>query len=437
MKSLRRRLLVSLCIAVLVVGSGLAGIAYRQVNRETKELLDNQLAQTAGIVAGQTVDTGHRSRDDDNDIEVAVWDADGRLQYSSTARIAVPLTHSTGFTEMILGGEPYRVYATNIGGRHIEVTQPVDTREDQAEAAALAAFLPVLVLLPVLALVIAFVIRALLQPVRDVAATVARRDAFAREALQAEGLPAEVMPLVTEINRLLERQNEAVQRERHFIADAAHALRTPLAALQLQADVLDGSDDPAERARRLSELRAGIQRAARLSEQLLSLARIESDTDTDGVGQAVDLDAVLREVQALYQSAAEPQQVTLRLDAHSHARVRGDQRRWLLIFGNLLDNALRYSPRGGRIELLTAAEGTAARMEIWDEGSGLDEDQLERVFERFYCAPGSGSTGSGLGLATVRTLVRQLGGEVTLHNRTDRSGLIARVILPQIKEESR
>jgi len=155
------------------------------------------------------------------------------------------------------------------------------------------------------------------------------------------------------------------------------------------------------------------------------------------VGQAVDLDAVLREVQALYQSAAEPQQVTLRLDAHSHARVRGDQRRWLLIFGNLLDNALRYSPRGGRIELLTAAEGTAARMEIWDEGSGLDEDQLERVFERFYCAPGSGSTGSGLGLATVRTLVRQLGGEVTLHNRTDRSGLIARVILPQIKEESR
>ncbi|MGH8252903.1 MAG: histidine kinase dimerization/phospho-acceptor domain-containing protein, partial [Steroidobacteraceae bacterium] len=282
MKSLRRRLLVSLCIAVAVVGGVSAGIAYQQVNHQTKELLDNQLVQIAGIVAGRSVGPIRLTPVDDEAIEVAVWGTDGKLQYSSIAQMSMPFTQVEGFSEMTLRSEPYRVYARVIDGRRIEIAQPIDARDDQAEAAALAAFLPLLVLLPVLALVIALVIRALLQPVKDFAAAVARRDILSREALQAAGLPTEVEPLVDEINRLLERQHEAVQRERHFITDAAHALRTPLAALQLQADVLDGSSDPAERALRLRELRAGIQRAARLSEQLLSLARIESGADTSG-----------------------------------------------------------------------------------------------------------------------------------------------------------
>jgi two-component system, OmpR family, sensor kinase len=429
MKSLRWRLLVSLCIAVSVVGTLLAGFAYRQVNHETKELLDNQLAQIAGIVGGRTIDSMRSSAVDDDAIEVAVWGADGKLQYSSIAQIGMPLTQVTGFSEMILRSEPYRVYATVIGGRRIEIAQQVDTREDQAEAAALAAFLPILVLLPVLGLVIALVIRAQLQPVREVAAAVARRDTFSRETLQAERLPTEVVPLVDEINRLLERQNEAVQRERHFIADAAHALRTPLAALQLQADVLDGSSDPVERSMRLAELRAGIQRAARVSDQLLSLARIESETDASG--QVVDVDATLHELRALYQPVAAANRITLQIYAASNTRVRGDHRRLLLIFGNLLDNALRHSPAGGRVELFADAQGGAARIEIRDEGPGLESDQLERVFKRFYSAPGSSSAGSGLGLATVESLVRQLGGQASLQNRTDRTGLIARVTLPQ------
>ncbi|MGH8212935.1 MAG: ATP-binding protein, partial [Rhodanobacteraceae bacterium] len=270
---------------------------------------------------------------------------------------------------------------------------------------------------------------ALLQPVRDVAAAVARRDILSREGLQAARLPTEVEPLVDEINRLLERQHEAVQRERHFIADAAHALRTPLAALQLQADVLDGSSDPAERALRLSELRAGIQRAARLSEQLLSRARTEFGAESSG--RSVDVDVTLSDLRALYQPAATAQGVTLQFVAESGISVRGDQRRLLLICGNLLDNALRHSPSAGCIELFAAAQDGAARIEIRDEGPGLEPDQLERVFKRFYCAPGSQGTGSGLGLATVENLVRQLGGHVSLHNRADRRGLIARVILPQ------
>ena len=428
MTSLRGRLLVSLWIVIAIVGAASALVAYRQVNSEAKDLLDNQMQQIAAIVATQSAGVP-RTAQFDEDIEVGVWDADGKLKYSSTAAMSTPVATTPGFTETTLGRKSYRVYSAVLGEHHIEIAQPIDTREDQAEAAALAAFLPLLILLPVLALVIAWVIRRVLQPVREVAAAVSQRHVLSSEALQWQSLPKEIAPLAEEINRLLERQGLAVQRERHFIADAAHALRTPLAALQLQADVLDGSADPRERAARLKELRAGIQRATRLAEQLLSLARIESATEVNG--HVVNLDEALQEVQAIYAPIATVAGVTLSIEGEPGMIVRGDTSRVLLICGNLLDNAVRYTPPGGCIDLNVASDSGAARIEIRDEGPGLKPDQFERVFERFYSVPGDHNTGSGLGLATVESVVKQLGGQVSLHNRTDRSGLIARVVLPQ------
>ncbi len=280
MRSLRRRLLVALWIAVSCIGAVSALIAYLQVSHQAKGLLDNQLEQVAQLVAGRDPPAGHAAVNEDSDIEVGTWNRDGTLQYTSSPLLQRPRATAPGFSDVILGQEPYRLYAAQLGDLHVEVAQPVDVRDDQAEAAALSALLPMLLLMPVLAIVIALVIRALLQPVRNLAVAVARRDAFAEAPLDARGLPSEVAPLVEEINKLLTRQREAAQRERSFIADAAHALRTPLAALQLQADVLDGSSDPAERATRLAELRAGIQRATRLSRQLLELARIPSRART-------------------------------------------------------------------------------------------------------------------------------------------------------------
>jgi len=432
MRSLRRRLSVSLLLAVSLVGTVLAAIAYRQASLQTRELLDNQLRQIASIVAAQAGPLSAATEGPHNDLEVGIWGADGKLQYASTQHMRIPLNAKAGFSDVQLSSEPYRVYAAQIDGRRIYVAQPLDVRDDQAEGAALAAFVPILLLLPVLAIVIGGVIRALLQPMRAVADSVSHRDLFDRTALQTRALPSEVAPLVEEINRLLHRQSEAVQRERHFIADAAHALRTPLAALQLQADVLDGSSNPVERQRRLAELRAGIQRATRLSEQLLSQARIESNEDSEQ--ETADVDMALHELEALYRPTAAAMQITLQLDTRSHATVRGPARRLLLICGNLLDNALRYTPGNGCIDVLAKTDGGMVRVEIWDEGPGLDPEQLGRVFERFYRAPGDASTGSGLGLASVDSLVRQMCGKVSLHNRADRSGLIARVILPLASE---
>jgi signal transduction histidine kinase len=143
------------------------------------------------------------------------------------------------------------------------------------------------------------------------------------------------------------------------------------------------------------------------------------------------LDPALEEVAAFYAASASAKQIDLVADANSSARVYGNARRLTLIFGNLLDNSLRYTPAGGHIRIRASVTGGVARVEVWDEGCGLPPSELERVFERFYRAPGSEeSTGSGLGLATVDALVRQLGGQVALENRVDHTGLVAIVTLP-------
>jgi two-component system OmpR family sensor kinase len=428
MTSLRRRLLLSSSLAVGIVGLTCATVAYRQVSEQTRTLLDDQLAQIARLAA-QTVDGSEIQSRGDEDIVVSVWDADRKLRFSSATALGLPLLPA-GFAEVELKGEPYRVYSTLIAARHIAVAQPVDIRDDQAEAAALAAFLPLLVLMPVLAVVLALVIRAQLKPVRNLAAQVAQRSPFERAGLEAAGLPAEVLPLVDEINRLLGRQNAAAQRERQFVTDAAHALRTPLAALQLQADVLEGATNPQEYAARFTDLRAGVRRAAHLSDQLLSVAR--SKPAADPQVPSVEVAALLREVLDLYQPAAAAAGVALRLRPDARATVRADARRLLLIFGNLVDNALRYTPAGGEIELRARSAGDAVEIEVLDQGPGLPAAELTRVFEPFYRAAGDPGGGSGLGLATVANLVTELGGRVELRNREDRSGLVAGITLPLV-----
>ena len=425
MTSLRRRLLLSICVAIAVVGLICAGIAYRQVSDETRTLLDDQMRQIARLAA-MTVDGSEIAKGGDEDIVVSVWGTDLRLKFSTKPALGLQ-PRAAGFAEVLLQGEPYRVYSTIIAGRHIGVAQLIDIRDDQAEAAAFAAFLPLLVLMPVLAIVVALVIRAQLRPVQQLATQIAQRGPFERDALEAAGLPQEVAPLVDEINRLLAHQHAAAQRERQFVADAAHALRTPLAALQLQADVLEGAADAGDYAARFADLRGGIRRAAHLSEQLLSVARLTPAADA-GVSP-LGVAAVLREVIDLYQPAAAAANVTLRLDAPTAAQVRADSRRLLLIFGNLVDNALRHTPAGGKVALVANSAGDSVQIEVQDEGPGIPDAELARVFEPFYRAAADQGGGSGLGLATVASLVKELSGHVGLQNRTDRSGLLARVTL--------
>jgi two-component system OmpR family sensor kinase len=230
----------------------------------------------------------------------------------------------------------------------------------------------------------------------------------------------------------MRRLETTVTREKQFVTDAAHALRTPLTALQLQVDVLDGGQDPQEKAARLAELRAGIRRVIRLSEQLLSLARNESVAGP--ITEKTDLRQSLEDVSQLYGAAARVGDIRVHVESNAPVAVPGNARRIALIFGNLVDNAIRYSPAGGSVHVRASIVAGRARIEVWDEGAGLPPQELERVFERFYRAPGDKSNGSGLGLSTVDSIVRQLGGNVWLENRADAAGLIAIVTLPVVEQ---
>jgi signal transduction histidine kinase len=431
------------------VGLVSTGIVFLQAERETQAQVDYQMQQVAQIVAGQVFESGdpnveisdtklfpsiHVRHDKDDDLIVSVRDEAGRLLYASRSTRhlptkVLPAFDTLGFQTRRIGHDSFRVFAARSAkGLTIQVAQSMDVILEAEGGFALATLLPLGLLLPILAIVLGWAIRRQLRPLNSTTAAIAARPALSLELLPTEGLPTEVSPLVDEMNRLLRRLSTAVEREQRFVTDAAHSLRTPLTALQLQAEILDGGDGPQERASRLSELRAGIKRIIRLSEQLLSHAR--SQAETGPITTTTELDPTLREIAAFYAATAQAKGINIELEADSGAHVYGNARRLTLIFGNLLDNSLRFTPPGGTIRIRSHTHDATARVEVWDEGCGLAPDELERVFERFYQGTGSENSGSGLGLATVAALVRQLNGAVRLENRHERSGLVAIVTLP-------
>jgi len=435
--SLRRRLIVSLWLALLVVGTVSAAFTYLQTQRETNDMLDHQMEQVATFLDARAFGVPssppgmsrlHTDHDIEEDYIVAVRDASGHVLYAAPSGVQLPAFNWLGFRVVQLGGIDYRVFSGESGARRIAVAQQMELRRETAAAAAFAALLPVGLLIPVLALLIGIVIRRQLQPLSEAARAVAARAPVALDPLPVSGLPTEVRPLIEEINRLLARVAVANENERQFIADAAHALRTPLAALQLQADVLDGSCDVAERAARATELRAGIRRTVRLSRHLLALARSESAQSSSPATTVVG--PVVAEAVHVYAPIAAARDVDIRQAAPCYAEVASDPRDLGQIIGNLLDNALRYTAAGGRVDVSATADAGGVRIEIADEGPGLPESELENVFQRFYRAPGDATEGSGLGLAVVRGIVGRLGGRVRLANRADRSGLIVQLWLP-------
>lgn len=434
MTTLRARLTLWLWIALAVVGSGSAAFVYLRAERETQALLDYQMQQVARLVAARKIDptvptagrTVNPERDPQDDLLVTVRDEAGEVRYSTDTAVPLP-TPVPGFSERRIGTTPYRVYGLDTGARTVAVAQAVQVRHEAALGGALAALLPVIVLIPVLALVIGLVIRRALEPLEATIHTVAERSPLALDPLPLASQPEDLRPLIDAMNRLIGRLRESLEHERRFVGDAAHALRTPIAALQLQADVLDGCRDPAERETRLGELRAGIGRIVRLANHLLALA-------ADGQGRRAQVrtpvDVVLEEIAGLYGTMAAARGVRIELEPDADGDAPGDLGQLLLVVGNLLENALWHTPRGGLVRLRSSRAGEQLVLEVVDEGPGLPDEELGRVFERFYRAPSAHDGGSGLGLATARAVAERLGGTVTLANRGDRAGIVARVVLP-------
>jgi two-component system OmpR family sensor kinase len=283
----------------------------------------------------------------------------------------------------------------------------------------------VIVALPILAVLIWLVVSRGLAPLTGLARSLAARGPRALGPLPEAGLPEEVRPLVASLNDLLARLERALDRERAFIADAAHELRTPLTAVGLQLQVLERVPAGAEREQALERLKAGVQRAVRLVGQLLDLAR-QDDAAAGRSPARVDLAAIAREVVVERSQQAEARGVDLGLDAGT-AQVEGDAEGLRVALGNLVDNAIRHSPRGGKVDVRVRTDGAEIIAEVLDAGPGIPPAERERVFDRFHRGDAAAGSGSGLGLAIVREIATRHGATVELRDRDGEPGLAARI----------
>ncbi len=415
MNSLRARLLLSLLAMLALVALVLGAVTYRSVRVETEALFDYQLRQIALALRDQgeiPADQLSALTDEGLDFVVQIWTVDGRSIYASRRHPALPARALLGLADVNVAGQVWRTFSVATRDRVIQVAQPLHIRERLAADAALHSVVPLLLLAPLLALLVWWLAARTLGPLQRVAADVRRRDAQSLEPLPTANLPEEVAPLVGALNALLDRLGRSLDNQRAFVADAAHELRSPLTALKLQLQLLRRASDDAARARALEELAAGIDRAARLVEQLLALARTEPGA-ASGVPESLDLAEVARQVLADAHPLARSLDRVLVLEAPGPVAVVGEPAALAALVRNLVDNALRYAPAGAvRVEV--RAEGGGALLQVDDAGAGIPQAERERVFDRFYRRSSATGDGTGLGLAIVRGVAQRHHATVSL-----------------------
>ena len=413
--SLRRRLLawvLPTCIAAAALASA---AAYWGAAKELAGLLDDQLQYVGSHV---TVDAGHlrvdrsntyadRLRDDRIDaVVLQVWRGD-RLEYTGDAT-RLPMPARTGFADVTVGGRNWHTFALRRGERIIQVGQAQDERWEALARVAVQLLWPLVACVVALAIALWFGIGQALRPVRVLAGELRQRDAGRLRPVSAASVPGEIVPLLTALNDMFGRLDEAFAAQKRFVADAAHELRTPVMALSVQAELAASAANEQQRAAAVAELRVGTERLTRLAHQLLNLARLDPGEAHPARRDPVDLVEVAREVVLDHADAAERRRIDLGLEAREAATILGVREHLRMLLRNLVDNALRYTPPGGRVDVCVCkAAGGVAVLEVKDDGPGIPAGERALLFERFQRGRGQREAGSGLGLAIVKRIAEE------------------------------
>jgi two-component system OmpR family sensor kinase len=424
MTSLRTELWIGMLSLLTSVGLVAAGFSYWNAGEEARGFFDQQLRLIAlnVDVHGRdfTANIGDAPpHDPEDDFVVQVWDQTGTPLRTMAPGPDIPKGGVTGFRDALIGSTMWRSY-TLIRRRHtVQVSQQNDVREEMASEAAWRSLLPIAVTIPLSWLVLSLVINRALGRLDDLAQALSRRRALDRSPIPTEGVAKEVEPLVAAVN-------EALTAQGRFISDAAHALRTPLAALQLQVGNLRKVTHSEEATRRIDELERGVKRAIELVRQLLRLARSHDRGLRSQVGQ-VDLCDHVRASIATLLPLSDDRGQDVGLVRCDPGVVFIDAEDLRVLIDNLLENAIRYTPLRGTIDISVAAGDHVMTFEVRDTGPGIPEDLLELAFEPFHRVGNLHVEGSGLGLSIIAGIAEQYGATINIANRTDRSGLIARV----------
>ncbi|MFN3397700.1 MAG: ATP-binding protein [Sulfurimicrobium sp.] len=445
--SLRAKLLLLLLGAVAVTWLAIALFTYFDTRHEIDEIFDAQLAQSAKVLLAQAtheireqqgvhggvaaeIKTGDHKYE--RELAFQVWDNKGHLlmrssgaperslspAYAASSRAGEIRHHdrmreSRGrFDDSMIDGQSWRVFSHWDEEEEVlvQVGEHREVRQELAAGVAGRLLGPLAVGLPVLGVLLWVALGRGLAPLRKVNAEVEARDPGYLAPLASQGAPAEIAPLVNSLNRLLARLRDALENERRFTADAAHELRTPLAALKTQAQVALRAEQAGQRRTALENLVLGTDRATHLVEQLLTLARLDPAAESKAIAGHCDLAALARRTLADLMPGALAKHIELELTGAESAPVTGNSAMLGILLRNLVDNAILYSPPGGRVVVSVEA----GRLKVTDSGPGIPAEERQRVFDRFYRVLGHEVPGSGLGLSIVRRIADLHGAAITL-----------------------
>jgi two-component system sensor histidine kinase QseC len=442
-RSLQGRLLLLVLGLVVGVWLATATLTWIDVRHELDELLDSHLAQAAALLVVQQaaeIDDDHRGVDAPTLHRYAPKVAfqvfhEGRLALRSANAPAEPLLEFSGravdgFKTITIGGTAWRVFATHGRERDVQVFvgEQVESRNSILWAVLRSSLGPMLLALPVLALAAWWAVRQGVAPLRLVGRVLAQRSPQALQPIAVTGAPSEMTPMLDALNGLFARIAELLASERRFTADAAHELRTPIAAIRAQAQVALGAAADAERLHALQATLQGCDRATRLVEQLLTLSRLESDAAHALV--AGDLAALTRQVVADAAPLALGKQQTIEVNATEPCTVRGDATLLSVMIRNLVDNAIRYSPSRASVKLAVSNAQGVVQLSLDDSGPGMSAADMERIGERFFRVVGSGQDGSGLGWSITRRIAAVHRAVVRVARSTSLGGLSVEVEFP-------
>jgi two-component system OmpR family sensor kinase len=437
MESLRIRLSVWLSVAILVIASTGCGFAFYSAFQEAQELQDDVLRQIASLYEIQ-----HLNAPQDGVIAKSfVSDPESRIFIKFLSSVPssnidkhsnAPVLRSNqidGMQTITTGDQTYRVLVRTLStGQRLAVFQETDIRDEIARDSALRTLLPFLLLIPILIFIVANIIRKIFKPIADLATEIDQRSEQEMHPIASEALPIEIRPFIEAINRMLIRVEQLINVQKRFVADAAHELRSPLTAISLQAQRLAQTEISTEGQIRLNTLRQGIERGRALLDQLLTLARAQTATMPPMVSVSI-IQIFSRVVEDLL-PLAELKNIDIGVVSDVDVQLLIHEIDLITLVKNLVDNAIRYTPVDGKIDLSVVSRNGITSIVVEDNGPGIPEKERERVFDPFYRILGNEETGSGLGLSIVDTIAVRVSAKIKLsfaHEETQ-SGLRVEVV---------
>lgn len=445
--SLRRRLLGILASLFVFAWVVAFAAAYAATARSIETLFDAQLAHDAGVLLAlaqtRVNDPGgavQSPRDPSPDmgryqkkLAFRIWRG-GRLELRSASAPELAPSARDGYQSLEIDGSEWRGFTTRSadGALRVWVGEQFSVRHRLRDEIIRDMLFPLLLGLPLLAAAVGWGVRRGLTPLDRASAEVAERSPSNLEPLRLDRAPAEISGLVTRLNDLLARLREDFGRERRFTADAAHELRTPLAGIRTNAQVALRTEDAGQRRELLMEVIRGVDRTTHLVEQLLTLARLDRETLENGF-RPVELGALAAETIVALDPDAAAKHIAVSLQHAGPTEVSGNAVVLGMMIRNLMDNAIRYTPAGGTVQVRGEQEGSQVRLRVTDSGPGIPDSERARVFERFYRGSTASGFGCGLGLSIVQRVAELHGARVTLSDAPGDSGLQVEVLLPSAR----